>query len=370
MQDYIWAGIFKGTFFALRFLSVILIAEMLDTAGPYLLLQFLIELLRIVFDAGLETRILTGLATKVSVSSIVVYRLVLTLLGQLSVLAVLVALGTDSDDVFLICSAFSFSVLMVYGYVAGLIQSRNMFNSFIKKNIAIFFFAVLSLACGFLFNNVFLLILPELIFVLGAVLFIMSENNRQTLGENVSFFKLLAGSKDYALNSFFSAWYTRCDAVIIFIYSLEEMAVEYMLGQRYVGLPLFVVSILSSLFLTKASSDIRNIKRRNKIMVPCLLGCIFYIVIMSAHLKLTAVLFLISALTILRIINSFLTASIIAINEIEFIRRLSGWLTVLSIALIPLYTFSNSLLYIPAILFLSEALVFFFTSVRLRRYAY
>ncbi|MEK9571495.1 MAG: hypothetical protein VW124_20910, partial [Paracoccaceae bacterium] len=358
LKDYLSAGFFKSSFFLFRFLSVIMIAEHLSLPGRYLLFQFIIEIFRIFFDAGLEIRLLKGLSFKCGIKAIVRYRLMCIVIGQALILVMLFATESESDTSFLFLSTLLFSVLMVYGCAAAIIQVEYGFEHFLKKNVLTYVLATAVLVYAAYEKNIYLLLVPEVLISASLVLFLSLRSGNRDVETEFSILELLISSKHYAFNSFYSAWYTRFDALVIFIYSLHSIAADYMLVQRYLSLPLFLVSIVSSLFLTKASAESTYLGKRHLLTAFSTLSCCAYFSVIINYVPFDAIFLAVSVLTIIRIINSFLTASIIAVDDVAYVRMLSGVLTLLSLPLIALYGAIESLLYIPCMLIFAEVFVY------------
>lgn len=366
-SDYIWSGTYKSTNFGIRLVTILLLSNISDDPGYILALYALIELLKVFFDFGMEVQIINGLSKTNSIKSLFLLRLSFGLVGQALVFALIAQTysGPDLNSVMLI--SFFFILIMLQGFTTATMQSNQAFWEYLNSFWCIYPISVTLLFMGWVLNSSILLIAPEIFLTISSTIYVKRLSDQQANVRSISVDQYFTGSKHYAANSFLSTFYTRIDAVIVFVYSLQVAATEFLYVQRIMSVPLFIVSFLASVYLTKIASDRQYIHNGIYLLSGSAALLILYTALIIDKTNHDVVAYALIFLTALKIINAYITAAVVALGGIKIVSKISLCAFFLSTLAVLGWQFFRSIAYLPVVLIFLESIVFIFAFRWLRK---
>lgn len=300
------ATVARLLFFGGRYFSLLLVARLLgENAAGFLLSVTIVEVLRVVFDYGLENSILARSHQKSDATGpqfargMIGMRLVATLAGQLLASALIAVLCWRSDVTLAVplVASLQFSCLMLFGYLQALLQTGRPGGMSALVLPLVFAILIQALLLWFSYQEYIPLQLSVICFELMAVLacFAAVRNYvREPVAAGVA--APVASRLDWAEArmvlvqvaplgniALIGIAYNRLDAFAVSLFASGTLLVQYLIYQRVASAPLMFfstvasasISALSTTSQDPASKPVRIVRYRQLAYgVALISGCI------------------------------------------------------------------------------------------------
>jgi hypothetical protein len=317
----------------------------------------------------MEVQITNGIAKINRIKLLLKYRWYFSLAGQALICILIVKSYSGKDLLIILLCSFFFLTLMLQGFTTAILQSYQAFKSYLKTFWYVYPIAGVTGLLGWIFRSPMLLILPDVFLTLTSIIYVRRISNNQNNANSISFNNYFTISKHYAVNAFLSTFYTRIDTVIIFIFSMQAIAADYLYVQRIMSAPLFLVSFMASVYLTKVALNKEYLYNGLYLFAGSMVVLITYSLVIINITTNNLITYAIIFLTVIKVTNAYLTAALVALGRIRIISNISTILVFISILLVFGGGVYEGVVYLPIALIFLESLAFIFSLHGLRKNA-